>query len=51
MKNRDKIVVGIFFFRFFRTGLNETYVANVLFIKSVGIFNRCPDFYFFIENI
>ena len=46
-----KVTVGIFVIYFFRTRLNEAYIANVSFTKSARIFVCCPEFDSFLKNI
>ena len=51
LEKDDKVTVGIFVLYFFRTRLNEAYIANVSFAKSARTFVCCPEFYFFKKNI
>ena len=51
LEKDDKVGVGIFMLYFFRTWLNEAYIANVSFANPASTFICCPEIYFFCQNI
>ena len=46
LEKDDKVTVGIVMLYFFRTRLNEAYIANVSFAKSARTFICCSELYF-----
>ena len=46
LEKDDKATLGIIMLCFFRTRLNEAYIANVPFAKSARTFICCPELYY-----
>ena len=51
LEKDDKATVGIIMLCFFRTRLNEAYIANVPFAKSARTFICCPELYYLKKKI
>ena len=47
LEKDNKVTVEIVMLYFFRTRLNEAYIANVSFAKSARTFICCPELHFF----
>ena len=48
LEKYDKMTPQVVFY-FFKTILNETHIANILFTESARIFICCPELYFFFK--